>query len=93
MLLSRDYVTYMAQEVVKRLVAEQMIETSAVEEITTRVRQTMAEELAVEERVNEEVRQILSDHADEMRRTGVSYQEMFKKVKAQIAKDRKLILR
>jgi hypothetical protein len=93
MLLSRDYVTYMAQEVVKRLVSEQMIETPSVEEITVRVRQTMAEELAVEERVNEEVRQILSDHADEMRRTGVSYQEMFKKVKAQIAKDRKLILR
>ena len=93
MLLSRDYVTYMAQEVVKRLVAGQMVETQAVEELTVRVRQTMAEELAIEERVNEEVRQILSDHADEMRRTGVSYQEMFKKVKAQIAKDRKLILR
>ena len=93
MLLSRDYVTYMAQEVVKRLVAEQMVETTALEELTTRVRQTMSEELAVEERVNEEVRQILSDYADEMRRTGVSYQEMFKKVKAQIAKDRKLILR
>jgi hypothetical protein len=93
MLLSRDYVTYMAQEVVKRLVAGQMIETNSVEEVTTRVKQGMAEELAVEERVNEEVRQILSDHADTMRRTGVSYQEMFKKVKAQIAKDKKLILR
>ena len=93
MLLSRDYVTYVAQEVVKRLVAEQMIETNAVEEVTTRVRQGMAEELAVVERVNEEVRQILSDHAETMRRTGVSYQEMFKKVKAQIAKDKKLILR
>jgi hypothetical protein len=74
MLLSRDYVTYMAQEVVKRLVAGQMIETNSVEEVTTRVKQGMAEELAVEERVNEEVRQILSDHADTMRRTGVSYQ-------------------
>jgi hypothetical protein len=53
----------------------------------------MAEELGVEDRVNEEARQILNDHSDEMRRTGVSYQEMFKKVKAQIARDRKLILR
>ena len=93
MLLSRDYVTYMAQEVVKRLFADQMIEAKSAEEVTQRVRQAMAEELAVEERVNEEARQILNDHADEMRRTGVSYQEMFKKVKAQIAKDRKLILR
>jgi len=93
MLLSRDYVTYMAQEVVKRLFADQMIEAKSAEEVTQRVRQAMAEELAVEERVNEEARQILNDHADEMRRTGASYQELFKKVKAQIAKDRKLILR
>jgi hypothetical protein len=94
MLISRDYVTYMAQEVVKRLLADQMLDTKTTpEELTTCVRQAMAEELAVEERVNEEARQILNDHSDEMRRTGVSYQEMFKKVKAQIAKDRKLILR
>jgi hypothetical protein len=93
MLLARDYVTYMAQELVKRLLAEEMIETNAAEALIQRVRQAMAEELAVEDRVNEETRQILSDHAEEMRRTGVSYQEMFKKVKAQIARDRKLILR
>jgi hypothetical protein len=70
-----------------------MIETSATEQLTPRIRQAMAEELGVEDRVNEEARQILNDHSDEMRRTGVSYQEMFKKVKAQIARDRKLILR
>ena len=93
MLISRDYITYMAQEVVKRLLADQMIEAKSAEDLTVRVRQAMAEEIGVEERVNEEARQILNDHADEMRRTGVSYQEMFKKVKAQIAKDRKLILR
>ena len=29
----------------------------------------------------------------EMRRAGISYQEMFKKVKGQLARDRKLILR
>ncbi len=93
MLLSRDYVTYMAQEVAKRLVSEQMIETPSVEQLAPRIRQAMAGELGIEDRVNEEARQILNDHADEMRRTGVSYQEMFKKVKAQIARDRKLILR
>jgi hypothetical protein len=53
----------------------------------------MAEEITVEDRVNEEVREILAKHQDEMRDTGVSYQEMFKKVKAQLARQRKLILR
>jgi len=47
----------------------------------------------VEDRLNEEVREILSKHSDEMKRVGASYQEMFKKAKGQLARERKLILR
>lgn len=93
MLLSRDYVAHMAKEVVKRLVAAEMIETKAVDAVTQRVRHGMADELSVEDRINEEVREILSRYSDEMRRTGASYQEMYKKVKGQLARERKLILR
>jgi hypothetical protein len=93
MLISRDYITYMSREVVKRLVAEEMIETQKPDVLTQSVRQAMAEELAVEDRLNEEARQILDKYSEEMRRTGASYQEMFKKVKNQLAHERKLILR
>ena len=93
MLLSRDYVGYMAKEVVKRLIAGKMIETKAADGLTTQVRQVMAEEIGVEDRLNEEVREILARYSEEMRNTGVSYQEMYKKVKGQLARERKLILR
>lgn len=93
MLLQRDYVGYLAKEIVKRLVAGEMIETPEEGVLAQRVRQVMAEELAVEERINDEVREILVQHGDEMRRTGASYQEMFKRVKGQLARERKLILR
>jgi hypothetical protein len=93
MLLSRDYVGYMAKEVVKRLVAGKMIESKGIENLTQQVRQVMADEVTIEDRMNEEVREILSRYSEEMRRTGVSYQEMFKKVKGQLARERKLILR
>lgn len=93
MLLSRDYVSHMAKEVVKRLVAAKMIETKNADGVTQQVRQVMADEVGVEDRLNEEVREILNKYSDEMRRTGVSYQEMYKKVKGQLARERKLILR
>ena len=93
MLLARDYVAHMATEVVKRLIEGELIETKAAEAVTQRVRQKMMEELTVEDRLNDEVREILVQHQDEMRRTGVSYQEMYKKVKQQLARDRKLVLR
>ena len=93
MLLLRDFVAHMATEVVKRLVEGGQIETKAAAAVANRVRLRMLEELTVEDRLNDEVRQILIDHQDEMRRTSVSYQEMYKKVKQQLARDRKLILR
>jgi hypothetical protein len=93
MLLVRDYVAHIAIQVVKQLVDGGLVETKAPDAVITRVRQRMMEELTIEDRLSEEVRQILVEHQDEMRRTGVSYQEMYKKVKQQLAKDRKLILR
>jgi hypothetical protein len=93
MLLSRDYVGHMSREVVKRLVDRQMIETKSLERLSERVRLTMVDELAVEDRLNEEVRDILAQHNDEMRKVGASYQEMYKKVKGELARQRKLILR
>jgi hypothetical protein len=93
MLLNRDYVSHIASEVVKRLVEGELIETKSADVVTQRVRQRMVEELTVEDRLNDEVREILTQHQDEMRRTGVSYQEMYKKVKGQLARDRKLVLR
>jgi hypothetical protein len=93
MLLNRDFVGHMASEVVKKLVEGNLIETKSADALTQRLRMTMLEELGVEDRINDEARQILIQHQDEMRRTGASYQEMFKKVKAQLARDRKLILR
>jgi hypothetical protein len=93
MLLSRDYVSYMSVELVKRLVASKMIETPSAEALTKKVRAAMQDEISVEDRLNEEVRQILTQYADDMRRAGASYQEMYKKVKGELARQRKLILR
>jgi hypothetical protein len=95
MLLNRDYVSHAASEVVKKLLEGELVEIKEkdLETVITRVRLRMMEEITIEDKVNEEVRNILTQYQDEMRRTGVSYQEMFKKVKGQLARDRKLILR
>jgi hypothetical protein len=95
MLLNRDYVSHMASQLVKKLVEDEQvaIKEKDVEPVILKVRTRMMEEITVEDKINEEVRTILTQHQDEMRRVGISYQEMFKKVKGQLARDRKLILR
>jgi hypothetical protein len=95
MLLNRDYVGHMASQMVKKLVEDEQIaiKEKDVEPVILKVRTRMMEEITVEDKINEEVRTILTQHQDEMRRAGISYQDMFKKVKGQLARDRKLILR
>jgi hypothetical protein len=93
MLINKDLVAHMAGDVVKKLAEGELVEVKRVPEVTQRVRLAMIEEITVEDRISEEARQILIQHQDQMRSTGISYQDMFKKVKAQLARDKKLVLR
>jgi hypothetical protein len=92
MLFSREYVGYLAREVTKRLVAAEMIETTSVPAVAERVHSVMVEELSLEDRINDEVRAILEQYSDEMRKSGASYQEMFKKVKNELVRKYKAVL-
>jgi len=93
MLINRDLVSYMAAEVVKKLAAGELVEVKNANTVTQRVSQAMVDEITVEDRINDEAREILIEHQEQMRNSGISYQDMFKKVKAQLARDRKLVLR
>jgi hypothetical protein len=93
MLINRDLVSHMAAEIVKKLHEGELVEVKNRAEITQRVRHAMIDEITVEDRINEEARQILIQHQEQMRNSGISYQDMFKKVKAQLARDKKLVLR
>src|SRR5208337_265541 len=48
-------------------------------------------ELAVEDRLNDEVRDLLSQYSEYMRKEGVSYQEMFRRIKNTLISQRKVI--
>ncbi|HEV2492093.1 MAG TPA: DUF507 family protein [Terriglobia bacterium] len=90
--LPREYVAYMAQQVLKRLSKEGLIQYDQPAYVAEVMTQVMVDELTVESRIDEEVRKILEEHGDEMKQVGASYEEMFKKVKRQLVRDRKVVL-
>ncbi len=92
MLLSKEYVAYLAKGLTKKLIAGEFIETAAAPAVTERVHQALLEELSLEDRINDEVRVILEAYSDEMRKTGANYQEMFKKVKNELVRKYKAVL-
>ena len=92
MIFSKDYVGYLARQTVKHLIDQKMIGTAKPAVLNERVSTSMVEELSLEDRINDEVRVILEAFQDDMRKTGASYPEMFKKVKNELARKYKAVL-
>jgi hypothetical protein len=90
MLLPRELVAYLARQLVAKL-SPQIIETTRPQAVAELVSSLMVDELQVEDRLNDEVREILSQYSDYMRREGVSYQEMFRRIKNTLIAQRKVI--
>ena len=90
MLLAREFVAYISRQLVRRLTPG-IIETTAPDAVAEKIADVIEEELAVEDRLNDEVRDLLSQYSEYMRREGVSYQEMFRRIKNTLISQRKVI--
>jgi hypothetical protein len=90
MLLAREFVAYLSRQLVRKL-SPGVIETTSPDAVAERIAEVITEELAVEDRLNDEVRELLSQYSDYMRREGVSYQEMFRRIKNTLISQRKVI--
>jgi hypothetical protein len=88
----REYVAYMARQILKRLATAGLIQYDQPDFVNEVMTQVMLDELSVEDRINEEARKILEQHGEEIKQVGASYEEMFKKVKRQLVRDRKVVL-
>jgi hypothetical protein len=90
MLLPRELIAYLSGQLVGRL-SPQIIETTSPQVVVNLITHVVTEELQIEDHLNEEVREILSQYTDYMRREGVSYQEMFRRIKNTLIAQRKVI--
>ena len=90
MLLPREFVSYLSRQIVARLTPAVM-ETAAPQKIVEMVTGLITGELQLEDNLNDEVREILGQYSEYMRREGVSYQEMFRRTKNTLISQRKVV--
>jgi hypothetical protein len=90
MLLSKEFVSFLSRRVVSRL-SPGILETMNPPKVAELVEGVISDELNAEDKLNDEVRDILDQYSDYMRREGVSYQEMFRRAKNQLVTQRKLV--
>jgi len=92
MQFQREYVTYIAKQVLKRLSEEGLITYEQPDYVTEVINQVLLEELSVEDRINDEVRKILEEHGHQMKELGADYEDAFKAIKKELVRQRKVIL-
>jgi len=92
MRLTPNEIEYVARKIVKTLVAGGKLEVDSQSRVADGIAKVITDELMVEDRLNEEVREVLIQHSSEMERSNITYTEMFKMVKRKLAKEKGIIL-
>lgn len=90
MLLQKEVVAYLAGHIVTSVSAG-LVEITNLASAKETVNQVILDELSVEDQLNDEVREILAQYNEYMRREQVSFADMFRKVKNQLIAERKII--
>ena len=90
MLLPSEFVSFIGRRVAQRLTPG-MIETAVPQRVSEIASQLILDELTAEDKLNDEVRALLDDYSEYMRREGVSYQEMFRRAKNTLIAQRKIV--
>jgi hypothetical protein len=90
MLLPKEFVGYLSRQIVRKL-NPGIIETPNSDGVVELINTIIMDELMVEDRLNDEVRDLLEQYSEYMRREGVSYSDMFRRIKNQLITQRKVI--
>jgi hypothetical protein len=90
MLLAREFVDYISRQTIRKL-SPQWIETTDLQVASEFMATIIEDDLAIEDQLNDEVREMLSQYSEYMRKEGVSYQDMFRRIKNTLITQRKVI--
>jgi hypothetical protein len=90
MLLAREFVDYITRQTIRKL-SPLWLETTDLDTAAEFMAGIIEEDLAIEDQLNDEVRELLSQYSEYMRKEGVSYQDMFRRIKNTLITQRKVI--
>lgn len=90
MLLAKEFVAYLSKQLVAKL-SPHIIEISNSGPVVELINNVIIEELTVEDRLNDEVRQLLEQYSVYMTNHSISYSEMFRRIKNQLVQQKKVV--
>ena len=93
MRIPRTWIPLIAKRVVDDLVAKELVSLKvSTEVLMAEAERLMMEELMIEDKINDEVREILKKHTGEIEKGRLDYRKMFDLTKKKIVQERGVIL-
>jgi hypothetical protein len=91
MAIPKDFLTYLAAELTKRLDKSGKVKVHDAAAVTGKIQQAFLEDAGKEDQLNQEVRDYLQKYNERIRRDGISYQEMYQMVKKELMKKYRMV--
>ncbi|HVP91466.1 MAG TPA: DUF507 family protein [Terriglobales bacterium] len=92
MRLTRGQIEHLASSVLRNLTKEGKILVEDRTLLLEEVANLMTDEFQKEDRLDQEVREILNKHMEKIRRENIEYQTMFRMIKTKLAKEKGIVL-
>ena len=93
MRVPKSWVPLLAKKVAENLAAKDMVRVAVpMDKFIAKTEELIMEELMVEDRVNEEVRELLKKHASDIERGRMDYRKLFELTKQKLVRERNLVL-
>ncbi len=92
MRLNKNQIEHMAFYIVRNLIKEEKIIADNKNKLADDMTNLIIEEFQKEDKLDQEVREILSKHMEKIRKENIEYQTMFRMLKSKLAKEKNIIL-
>ena len=93
MRVPKTWVPFLAKKVVDNITFKNLVKPAVpLEKLLTETGEIILEELTIEDRLHEEVREILKSHSAEIEKGRMDYRRLFELTKQKLVKERNLVL-
>ncbi len=92
MRLNRNQIEHLASVILRNLAKEGKIIVEDRSRLLEEVTNILMDEFMKEDRLDQEVRELLSKHMEKIRKENIEYQAMFKEVKKKLAREKGIVL-
>jgi hypothetical protein len=93
MRIPKTWVPLLAKKIIENLISKSLIRPSVpVEKLLSEAEELILYELTMEDRLNEEVRELLKSHSTEIERGRLDYRRLFDLTKQKLIRERNLVL-